>query len=154
MKRILAASALAGALLAAGITVPTPRVSAGESAQGPWTEIGAQTIVGESWNFDGQAMLAPEQTFLRVTVGSCEGEPGGFLMEGALQREAVGRMGIDVWSGPLELAGTAAGVASATGHARMSRPVTLNPTSQVDVTLWGLTGVLRGALLHVCVRTP
>src|SRR3954451_19796161 len=100
MKRIFAASALAGALLGGSITTPMARVSVAESAQGPWTEIGAQTIVGETWNFDSQAMLAADQTFLRVTVGSCEGEPGGFLMEGPLQREAVGRMGIGVWSGP------------------------------------------------------
>jgi len=122
--------------------------------QAAWTEVGALTVVGEAWNFDGQAFLAPEQTFVRVTVGSCEGEPGGFMMEGDLQRQNLERVGLDVWSGPLELVGTAAGVESARGHARISRPVVLNPTSQIDVTLFGLTGVLRGAHLRVCVRTP
>jgi hypothetical protein len=157
MKRILVGSVLAliGVLLAGSMGLPEVRpLHAEEYSQAEWTEVGAQAVVGESWNFDGQAILAPEQTFVRVTVQSCEGLPGGFMMEGDLQRQDVGRMGLDVWSGPLELVGTAAGVGSASGHARISRPVVQNPTSQIDVTLFGLTGVLRGAVLRVCVRTP
>ena len=157
MRRILVASVLGlvGVVLAGsmGLREP-PRLHAAGYGQAEWTEVGAQGVVGESWNFDGQAVLASDQTFVRVTVGSCEGAPGGFMMEGELQREDVGRMGLDVWSGPLELVGTAAGVGSARGHARISRPVVLDPTSQVDVTLFGLTGVMRGATLRVCLRTP
>ncbi len=38
---------------------------------------------------------------------------------------------------------------------RDGRPeVVPNPISLVDVPLFGLTGVLRRALLHVCVRAP
>ena len=157
MKRVLVRPvvALVGVLLVSSLGLGAlPRLHAQEQGAAEWTEVGAQTIVGESWNFDGQAVLAPDQTFLRVTVTSCEGTPGGFMMEGALERQNVGRMGLDVWSGPLELVGTAAGVGSAQGHARISRPAVLNPTSQIDVTLFELTGVLRGANLRVCLRTP
>ena len=157
MKCILVRSvvALVGVLIVSSLGLgEPPRLHAQEQSTAEWTEVGSQTIVGESWNFDGQAVLAPDQTFLRVTVASCEGTPGGFMMEGALERQNVGRMGLDVWSGPLELVGTAAGVESAEGHARISRPAVLNPTSQIDVTLFGLTGVLRGANLRVCLRTP
>lgn len=153
MKRILVRSvvAMVGALLVSSIGVrELPRLH----AQAEWTEVGAQAVVGESWNFDGQAVLAPDQTFVRVTVGSCEGVPGGFMMEGDLQRQDLGQVGLDVWSGPLELVGTAAGVESARSHARISRPAVLNAASQMDVTIFGLTGVLRGAILRVCVRTP
>jgi len=157
MKRMLVGSvvALVVLLLAGSMGLrELPRVRAEGYGQAQWTEVGAQTVVGEFWNFDGQAALAADQTFVRVTVGSCEGLPGGFMTEGDLQRQDLGRVGLDVWSGPLELVGTAAGVGSARGHARISRPAALDATSQIDVTLFGLTGVLRGALLRVCVRTP
>ena len=147
--------ALVGVLLASSMGVrEPPRLHAAGYGQAEWTEVGAQAIVGDFWNFDGQAVLAPDQTFVRVTVGSCEGSPGGFMMEGALQDQALGPAGLDIWSGPLELVGTAAGVGSERGHARISRLAALDATSQIDVTLFGLTGVLRGANLHVCVRTP
>jgi predicted secreted protein len=121
----------------------------------PWTEIGSLTVVGDTWNFDGQAALDPDKTFLRVRAGGCEGEPGAFTMDGNLhQEDPEGEVGLDVWAGVLHLVGTAAGVNSAMGHARISRTVTLNAVSQIDVTLFGLTGVLRGADLSVCVRAP
>ncbi len=157
MKHVLVGwvLALVGVLLAGSMGLrELPRLHAEAYGQAEWTEVGAQAIVGEFWNFDGQAVLAPDQTFVRVTVGSCEGSPGGFMMEGDLQHHDLGQVGLDVWTGPLELVGTAAGVGSARGHARISRPAVPDATSQIDVTLFGLTGVLRGAILRVCVRTP
>jgi predicted secreted protein len=121
-------------------------------APSDWTEIGSQSVTGSSWNYDGQDFLDPSATFLRVRAGGCEGDPGAFAMEANLQRQDTGA-GLDVWEGTLHLVGTAAGVNSVVGHARLSRPVTLNPITQVDVTLFNLTGVLRGAELFVCVRT-
>ncbi len=147
--------ALVGVLLAGSMGLAElPRLHAEGYALAEWTEVGAQAVEGDFWNFDGQAGLAPDQTFVRVTVGSCEGAPGGFMMEGDLQHQDLGQVGLDVWSGPLQLVGTAAGVSSARGHARISRPAVLDANSQIDVTLFGLTGVLRGAVLRVCLRTP
>ena len=119
-----------------------------------WSELGSQTVTGESWNFDSQAFMDPSQTFIRVRAGGCEGEAGAFTIEGNLHQQDPEGLGLDVWAGPLHLVGSAAGVGSAVGHARLSRPVTLNPITQIDVTLFGLTGVLRGADLFVCARTP
>jgi hypothetical protein len=128
----------------------------GGVASPPWTDLGSQRVTGDTWNFDGQDYVDASATFLRVRAGGCEGEPGAFTMEANLQREGYQDVGagLDVWDGLLHLTGTAAGVDSAVGHAQLSRPVTLNPLTQIDVTLFGLTGVLRGANLHVCVRTP
>src|SRR5689334_8206703 len=143
MSRILAIGLMLATL---GLLALVPRHSvepAVAGAQYDWTDLGSQAVTGDSWNFDSQNTIDLSRTFLRVRAGGCYGEAGAFAMAANLQRQDTGGVGLDVWSGVLQLEGTAAGVDSAVGHARLSRPVTLNPITQIDVTLFGLTGVLR-----------
>jgi hypothetical protein len=120
-----------------------------------WTQVGSAQVDGNgNWNFDGQFGLAPGLTYLRVTSGQCGDNPASTLVwEVNLQRDASGPLGVDVWDGDLAPTGLAVSSGGA-GHARIARPVTLNPITQIDATLFGVGIVYTGTTLTACFRSP
>jgi hypothetical protein len=120
-----------------------------------WVSVGSARVDSNgNWNFDGQAELNPSFTYMRVTSGSCDDNPASTLVwEAALQRDNLPRLGVDVFDGDLFAVGLAVS-SGGHGHARISRPVTLNPVTQVDATLFQVGIVYTGTNLTVCMRAP
>lgn len=120
-----------------------------------WVTAGSARVDGNgNWNFDGQMTLAPGLTYLRVTSGECGDNPASTLVwESNLQRDSSGPLGVDVWDGDLAPVGLAVS-SGGSGHARISRPVTLNPTTQIDASLFAVGIVYTGTNLTVCFRAP
>lgn len=117
-----------------------------------WTTTGTQMITGVSWNFDTQASLSPDQLTVRVTSGACGDDPAQTLVwESTLQRAQTTGIGVDVYTGELTPLGLAVS-SGGSGHARLTRPVTLNPTSQIDLTLFQLSLAQVSTPLTVCFR--
>jgi hypothetical protein len=122
----------------------------------PWREVGSLVYAGGVWNFDRQASIAQDETFVRVTSGRCLDAPDRVIVfEGALQlQNPNGRLGVTTWVGTLTAAGAPATGTGGVGTARITRPVVPNPVSQVDAALYNLRGVPTGTNFTVCVRRP
>lgn len=120
-----------------------------------WIEVGnARVDVFGNYNFDGQFPVATNLTFMRVTNASCTAPTASNLVwQGNMQRITGGPIGVDVWVGDLQPVGLAVSNGGS-GHGRLSRPVTANPTTQIDATLFGVGIINRGATLTVCLRAP
>jgi hypothetical protein len=120
-----------------------------------WMEVGtAQVDVFGNYNFDGQFPVPTNLTFMRVTNASCTSNTASNLVwEGNLQRVSGGPIGVDVWVGNLQPVGLAVSNGGS-GHGRLSRPVTANPVTQIDATLFGVGIINRDAVLTVCLRAP
>jgi hypothetical protein len=124
-----------------------------EPPSSAWTPVGSQILTGSSWNFDADLPLDPTQTYVRVTSGSCADPPDTvYVFEGALTRVASADLGVDTFAGELEPEGPLAAATGGSGSAQMTRPVVPNPTTHLDVTLFGLDSIPVGTTLSVCVR--
>ncbi|MGE3598841.1 MAG: hypothetical protein AB7N70_25170, partial [Dehalococcoidia bacterium] len=131
-------------------------------AQGPGfnpagVPVGVLPVSGSSWNFDATVPAgAGPWTSVSVTNGACN-RPS---MPGTAQA------GLIIFNAPLEATPTAIGVSayqgsltavqgsSATGHVRVVTPSTLNPLTQVDVTIFGLEDMAQGNNFWVCLEGP
>jgi hypothetical protein len=126
----------------------------GPSPGADWTFLGAAQVDGNgNWSFNQPLVLDPALTRVRVTSGDCNADPAFTLVwESTLQRQ-TGLLGADVWIGnlaPVGLAVSSGGV----GFARIERPVTFNPQSQVDLTLFGVGTIYTGTTLSACLHRP
>lgn len=119
-----------------------------------WIDVGSAQVDGSgNYNFDGRFPVGTNLTFMRVTNASCTSDPASNLVwEGNLQRVS-GLIGVDVWVGGLQPVGLAVSNGGS-GHGRLSRPVTANPVTQIDATLFGAGIINTGATLQVCLRAP
>jgi hypothetical protein len=128
---------------------------AGPTPPSGWIDAGsAQVDASGNFNFDGQLPVATNLTFMRVSSGSCTSNPASTLVwEGNLQRVTGGLIGVDVWAGALQPVGLAVSNGGS-GHGRLARPVTANPVTQIDATLFGVGIINTGATFQVCLRAP
>jgi hypothetical protein len=119
-----------------------------------WIKVGsAQVDASGNYNFDGSYPLPQNLTFVRVTSGACTDNPASTLVwEGNLQQVGAAP-GVNVWIGNLVANGLAVSNGGS-GNARLSRPVTLNPVTQIDATLFSVGIINTGATFSVCVRAP
>lgn len=141
-------------LLGGSSTTQTCFQVLGPTPPSGWMEVGvAQVSLLGTFNFDGQFPVPTNLTFMRVTNASCTANPASNLVwEGNLQRVA-GAIGVDVFVGNLQPTGLAVSNGG-NGSGRLSRPVTANPVTQIDATLFGVGIINRGATFTVCLRAP
>jgi hypothetical protein len=116
--------------------------------------VGMQRVNGTSWNFDATVPAGSGPwTSISITNSSCNrpSMPGtaqaGLIIFTAQLEPTPTPAGITAWQGSV----TAVQGSMATGHARIVTPVTENPLSQVDVTLYGLEQMAQGNNFSVCL---
>jgi hypothetical protein len=153
--RVLVRPLVAVALLAGA-------VAAGHGAEpaaaqpGSLVQVGSQRVTSSTWNYDGTVQGYSSWTSMTVTNLSCE-RNNGLPIPGTAQAGAVvyqanlsvlpGPLGATVYEGTLTpVTGT-----MSSGHVRVSLPVTLNPITQVDATIWGIEEYNFNILLSVCM---
>jgi hypothetical protein len=117
-----------------------------------WVFLGTAEVDGNgNWSFSQHLALDPNLTRVRVTNGDCNADPASTLVwEGTLQRQ-TGLLGIDLWTAGLEPVGLAVS-SGGSGFARIERPVTFNPQSRVDLTLFGVGIIYTGTPLSACLH--
>jgi hypothetical protein len=131
------------------------QVNAQPAPPSNWTVVGSAPVTNGDWNLDTRIALDPNATVVRVTSGSCDASSASVLVyEATLQREAQANgFGTVAFSGNLNAVGLAVS-SGGSGHARIVRPVTLNPLTQVDLTLNAVGIVYNGTTLTACFRQP
>ncbi|MGH2589113.1 MAG: LppP/LprE family lipoprotein [Dehalococcoidia bacterium] len=143
---------LAVLLLAAN---PAPGRAQGPGFNPAGVPVGAQAATGSTWNFDGSVPAGNGPwTSVSVTNSSCNqpSMPGtaqaGLIIFTAQLSPTPTALGITAWQGNL----SAVQGSSATGHVRIVTPVTNQPLTQVDVTIWGLEQMAQGNNFWVCLQ--
>ena len=135
-------------------SVQTCYVITGGSPVSDWTLLGTAQVDGNgNWSFNQSQFLDPSLTRVRVTSGDCNADPAFTLVwEGTVQRQS-GLLGTDLWTGNLDPIGLAVS-SGGSGFARIQRPVTFNPQSQVDLTLFSVGTIYTGTTLSACLHSP
>lgn len=140
---------------APAVAQPGPSIPTGPGPVLPTSvPVGSLRVTGSTWNFDG-SVPAGSGPFTSVTITNtaCNQPPmpgtaqAGLVMFTAELQPTPTPAGITAWQGNL----TAVQGSTATGHVRVVTPVTADPISQVDATLYGLGGMAMDNNLTVCL---
>lgn len=160
--RALRKLARGGAMMAAGITLAGALWLHGgvATAQAPVVDVGSLPVTQSTWHFDSN-FQGNTLNWASVTItnsGSCFSGPdnprpgtasAGLIIYYGTLAPVPGPLGVSVYSGNVEGTMGSAGV----GTVRVSAPVTLNPVTHVDASLWNLEQWVEGNTLSVCL-TP
>jgi hypothetical protein len=127
----------------------------GGAAAASWTNVGSALIEASgNWWYSQPIQFGPTPTYVRVTSGNCEDSPNSVAAwESAYVYQGVSSAGIETWTGdllPVGLTTTASVYVS--GLARLTRPVSSNPVTQVDLTLYNIPAQYQGIRLNICLR--